>query len=141
MKKTKNQECWIKFPEKANPVAAQTKTVDSNSESTVLPVTPEIAKKLAEELKIEVDGKYLKFNLNNVDLNAYGITAFEAFVFNRVVCNYNYNLVDPCFCDEIGTCLSLQQKGYVKKYGYGFVPSYLFKGKRYVGRVGIFGRG
>ena len=38
MKKTKNQECWIKFPEKANSVAAQTKTVESKTESTVLPV-------------------------------------------------------------------------------------------------------
>lgn len=99
----------------------QTKTVDSKTESTVFPVTPETAKKLAEELKIEVDGKNLKFNVNDVDLNAYGITTFESLIFANVVAA---NINEEFFYGYFQALKTLEEKGYVKKVGNGYRPAY-----------------
>lgn len=121
MKKTKNQECWIIFPEKANSVVAQTKTVDSKTESTVLPVTPEIAKKLAEDLQIEVNGNIAKANADNVDLNYYGVNFIEIMTYINVVAAHT-NGFD--FVGYLKTLENLEKKGYVKKVGNGYRPAY-----------------
>lgn len=101
----------------------QTKTVDDSS-ATVFPVTPEIAKKLAEDLKIEVDGKNLKYNVNDVDLNAYGITTFESLIFANVVAA---NINEEFFCGYFQALKTLEEKGYVKCVDGCWLPAYAEK--------------
>lgn len=101
----------------------KTKTVDDSS-ATVFPVTPEIAKKLAEDLKIEVDGKNLKYNVNDVDLNAYGITTFESLIFANVVAA---NINEEFFCGYFQALKTLEEKGYVKCVDGCWLPAFAEK--------------
>ena len=99
-----------------------TKTVDSRTESTVFPVTPEKAKRLAESLRIEDDGKFIKLNLNEVNLaKEFGISALEALVFAQVVEASNRA---ELFIGYFQTLKVLEKKGYVKNVEGNWLPSY-----------------
>ena len=102
-------------------VVTQTKTVDSNSESTVFPVTPETAKKLAEDLKIEENKNIVKGNVDNVDLNYYGVNLIEVMIYINVVTAHNNGLN---FVGYFQALEDLEKKGYVKKVGNGYRPAY-----------------
>ena len=122
--KLKNASVEEVSPNKTNTSiedGVQTKTVDDSS-ATVFPVTPETAKKLAEELKIEVVGKNIvKGNVDNVDLNYYGVNLIEVMIYINVVTAHNNGLN---FVGYFKTLKDLEKKGYVKKVGNGYRPAY-----------------
>lgn len=101
-------------------VATQTKTVDDSS-ATVFPVTPEIAKKLAEDLKIEENENIVKGNVDNVDLNYYGVNLIEVMIYINVVAAHNNGFNFVGYFQALKT---LEEKGYVKKVGNGYRPAY-----------------
>lgn len=124
--KLKNASVKEVSPNKTNTsieVATQTKTVDSN-ESTVFPVTPEIAKKLAEDLKIEINENIVKCNVDNIDLNYYGVNLIEVVIFINVVAAHNN---EQFFCGYFQALKTLEEKGYVKCVDGCWLPAFAEK--------------